>query len=321
MCKKIGIIGCGAVTQNNYVYAFQRLRHVKVGYVSDIDKKNAIKVKNIFNCEISNYPDLFKNSEYAIIATPPGTHFDLIKEGLNYNCKIICEKPFLTKYEEAIEIIKVATALNKKIFVAHFRRLYPSVELIKKLIEMQIFGKILAIEISEGGVFKWATKSGYENTNIFGGVLYDTGSHAIDMALYVTGLDRSKIDISIINVYKDKKEPSHEIKANFIISTKVGEYKFRIDLSRKQILSNQIKIKLQNATLVLKTEMSNQISIFSSNKNISLFAERSYKNILDCFTHQYHKILVQNDHLIFEAERFLNLTSILEKISKYECNL
>ena len=52
-----------------------------------------------------------------------------------------------------------------------------------------------------------------------GGVLWDTGSHALDMALFASCLDGwPDCDVEVLAVERDKAEPSHDFRARFALS-------------------------------------------------------------------------------------------------------
>ena len=312
--KKIGIIGCGAVTQQFYAKVIPKIKNVKITSVFDLDVEASKKAAQIFEANTVSLDRLIDNSEYIIIATPPATHFELMYKSLLPGKTVICEKPFLTKLEDANKIYEQAERNNAKIYVAHFRRMYPSVKLAKNILNTGILGKISEIHMYEGGRFNWGANSNYFFENTLGGVLFDTGSHLLDMALYISGLDLKPTSCKIISISRNKEEPSHEIKSGFTLHNSEQEIKMNLHLSRFQLLANQIQIIAENGSLIIPSFLSNYIKITGHKDGAVLYTSENYVDNKEAFYYQYNNIFLKNDDEIFDGIRFRNLTEILELI-------
>ena len=93
--KKIGIIGCG--------------------YWGKILQKNLKDISNIefISKSKKEYFSKLKNVDWVFIATPDQTHYTIVKECLNQNVNIFCEKPLTLTYRESKDLYELA---NKKRF-------------------------------------------------------------------------------------------------------------------------------------------------------------------------------------------------------------
>jgi predicted dehydrogenase len=316
--SKLGIIGCGAVTQQFYVKVLPKIKNIKVTSVYDLDIKVSQKVARLFEADPVPLQNLINNSDYIIIATPPATHYELMLKTLLPGKTVVCEKPFLTKLEDANDIYNQLEKNNAKLYVAHFRRMYPSVEIAKKILETGVLGKISKIDMYEGSRFNWGATSSYFFQNTFGGVLFDTGSHLLDMAMYISGLDLKPIKCKIASVSRNKKEPSHEIKSNFIVYGGEEKITMNLHLSRFQLLANQIQIIAENGSLIIPSYLSDCIKILRGNVGTVIYTPHKYIDNQEAFYHQYINIFHQNNDQIFESIRFKNLTQILESIFYYD---
>lgn len=316
--SKIGIIGCGAVTQQFYVKVLPKIKDIKVTSVYDLDIKASKKVARLFEADPVSLDNLINNSDYIIIATPPATHYELIHKTLLPGKTVVCEKPFLVKLVDANDIYKQLGNNKAKLYVAHFRRMYPSVEMAKNILGTGILGKISKIDMYEGSRFNWGATSGYFFQNTFGGVLLDTGSHLLDMAMYISGLDLKPIKCKIVSVSRNKKEPSHEIKSNFILSGGGGKITMNLHLSRFQLLANQIQIIAENGSIIIPSYLSDCIKILRGNIGTVIYTPHKYIDNQEAFYHQYINIFNQTNDQIFEGIRFKNLTHILESIFYHE---
>jgi predicted dehydrogenase len=316
MAKNLGIIGCGAVTQNNYVKALPMFSDIKVKAVFDVDEKQAILVAKQLNSTYTSKTDLLSSCDIIIIATPPSTHRLLIEESLSKDKIIICEKPFVGSAEDAGYLVNLAEASRAKLYVAHFRRLFPSVILARDIIKSKLLGDILSIEVYEGGRFSWQTKSGYVYNDPFGGVVFDTGSHTIDMALFIAGLDVSSLSISNVETKKNKSEPSHEIFSTMLLNSEDQEFKFSVKFSRKILLANKIRINGSNGYLDIPVGLANFARLGTKYDSTVIYSNTKYNDLMDCFAMQFKYMFYSSDNSIFDAARFINLTNVLERISK-----
>jgi predicted dehydrogenase len=317
MKKKLGIIGCGAVTQNSYVTALKMYNSIDVRYVYDINEELAVEVAQLLGAEAVSKEKLLADSDITVIATPPSTHYQLVKEALAYGKKVICEKPFVGRVTECLELLDIAKANKSKLYVAHFRRCIPSVELANSIIKSGILGLVESVEAYEGGHFAWVTKSGYVFKDPFGGVLFDTGSHTIDTALYIANLDSVELTTNVLQVNRDRQEPSHEIDAEMeLIRTDNSKITFKLKLSRRSILANKIRIKCTNGYIDVSTGMTNYIRLGGKSTSTVLYSNINYKELNDCFALQFEQMFADDvQDSIFDAPLFINLTKVLENIA------
>lgn len=315
MKKSLGIIGCGSVVQNMYVYSIPGWQHIDKIYVYDIDPRQTEKVALALNATVSGLENLIHKSDIIIIAAPPHTHYNLLKQCLIKNKTVICEKPFLFHIAEAQEIVKEAKANGTDLYVAHMRRVLPALNLARQMHESHVLGEIKEMQLFEGMRFAYQTQSGYEKQNEYGGVLLDTGSHTIDAALYITGMDEKELNVQNAAAQKDKREPAHEIKANFTLSFADGEIPVKLFLSRKQSLSNKINIIYEHGVLEVPLGLENTVRVSKENKK-AFVAHAPYHiaNYHQLLAMEYNMIFDETRNHIFRAERFIGLTGILEKL-------
>jgi len=316
MQKKVGIIGCGAVTQNNYVKVLKLYHDMNVKYVHDLNEALAIDIASQLGAEVTTKENLLANSDIVIIATPPSSHYQLIKDSLRKGVKIICEKPFVGKVAECVELVKLAEESGAELYVAHFRRLYPSVVLARSIVKSGILGKINSIEVYEGGKFSWTTQSGYVYKDPYGGVLFDTGSHTIDMALYIACLDQTRLEPSIVNIQKDKPEPAHDVEANLKLQTETQNIDLKVKLSRRLLLSNKVRITGEHGFIDVPAVMTNHLRMGTEESSTVIYSDINYDELMDCFAMQFKEMFYEKTDSIFEASRFTNLTRVLELIAQ-----
>jgi len=312
---RAGIVGCGAVVQKNYLSVLPSLPFLTVTDVYDVNGSSAQRIAEIINARVSTLAEIKANTDVVIIATPPQTHYQLVKEFLLANKNVICEKPFVEKKELAQELFDLSQEKNVNLFVAHFRRCFPQLQLARSIILSGILGNVKAFSAIEGGRFTWESKSGYTATDPFGGVLFDTGSHTLDMVLYASGFDFGEIEFFIRTQERDKHEPSNEMKARLTFQTANSNGTAFIYFSRYQALANMIRITCENGSLECSVGLSNQILLRGSNGVSVVYTRENVSNLMDCFGRQFFEMFYyKND--AFSVKNFINLSSLLEKLSQ-----
>ncbi len=313
----VGIVGCGLQTSQVYATILPRIPSVSIKYVTDINRELAERIAKSLGAIAVDFNSLIEGVDIAVIASPPHTHYLLAKQALKVCKATICEKPFVTTLDEAQELITLSEECGSLLYVAHVRRLYPSVQMAKRLTESNRYGKLKKIYIHEGSRYSLPVSSNYLVKKKSGGVIYDIGSHAFDMALYIGLMSDVEVTFKINEIVRDKVEPSHHIsgKFNIIMGTDTVECKFCI--SRIFTLSNKITFIYENGRIDIPTVVSDRIRTSSARGSKILTADRNI-SFMQAYYDQFDAIFSKSDDHIFAAHRFINLTNLIEVISTGE---
>ncbi len=114
---RIALIGLGHIAPS-WTFSAQYLG-VQISYICDLNKQKLEAFKNEYNLVdtklVSEVDQLreYDDFDLAVIATPPATHFQIAKQLLQRNKKIVIEKPVSSKLNEIDELLH-----NKNVFVA-----------------------------------------------------------------------------------------------------------------------------------------------------------------------------------------------------------
>jgi predicted dehydrogenase len=140
------------------------------------------------------YPDIESmlkevTPELAIIAAPHRFHADLSVQCLEKGMHVLCEKPMAVTTQECDRMIKASEQAKKNLAVGHFRRFYSSCETIKKFLDSGCLGPVKSFQFLEGYRYSWPaiSRSMFDKASAGGGVLIDTGVHALDLILWWLG--------------------------------------------------------------------------------------------------------------------------------------
>lgn len=144
------------------------------------------------------------------IVTPNHIHFAPAKMALENGFHVICDKPVSFSLEEALELEKIIQKTGLTFALTHNYTGYPMVKQARQMIQNNELGKIrkVVVEYPQGWLSDFVEASG-ENTQAAwrtdpsksgqGGSVGDIGSHAENLAEYITGLQIEELsaDVSI----------------------------------------------------------------------------------------------------------------------------
>ncbi len=125
-----GIIGCGWIA-NKFAESAAILDGVKVIAAASKtpSKAEAFAQKHSIKNYYSDYAELLKNDEVdaVYVATTHNFHYQNVKQALETNKPILCEKPFTVNAREIKSLIAIAK--NKKLFMmeAMWTRFLPAI--------------------------------------------------------------------------------------------------------------------------------------------------------------------------------------------------
>ncbi len=122
----------------------------------------------------------------VVIATPPRTHRDLAVAALEADLGVLCEKPIALTVDDGEVIVAAAGRSRRPLLVGFCHRFQPQVRKLRDL--LGTIGRPALIDLAfthglteEGR--EWITDPRLAG----GGVLFDSGSHAIDLFRYLVG--------------------------------------------------------------------------------------------------------------------------------------
>jgi predicted dehydrogenase len=115
--------------------------------------------------------------EAVAIATPPHTHYGLVRSALEAGKHVLVEKPLCCTADEAAELIGLAESLGQVLMPGHTFLYSPSVNKVKALIEQDVLGEIYFVTSSR------------MNLGIYqqDGVVLDLAPHDLSILLHWLG--------------------------------------------------------------------------------------------------------------------------------------
>jgi len=247
---RLALIGCGAIAEQMHLPVLAGHEGIKLAALVDRDEKRARKLAEGYGVQsVLRDADELSADDFdaAIIATPPFHHapasIALMRRGIH----VLVEKPMALNLAEAEEICRVADETETSLAIGYFRRFYPSIRLLKGMIDAQQWGRTLSFAAEGGGTYSWAaaTLGNMRRDLAGGGVLIDYGSHMLDLLFYLFDAPAEVLD------YCDNSLGGIEADCSLKLRLAHGGRPIEgsVDLARTRELGNLIRVECERATL------------------------------------------------------------------------
>lgn len=152
--------------------------------------------------------------DFATIATPNNWHHPIAKAFLEAGFHVMCEKPMTLTVEEAEEL-KDLTGKKRKVFgLMHNYTGYPMVKCARDMVNDGDLGRILKVVVKypQGWLARPIEKDGNQQASwrtdpkqSGAGCLGDIGTHAANLAEYITGLQIRQLCADLSTFVKGRK--------------------------------------------------------------------------------------------------------------------
>lgn len=188
---RLGIVGCGAVTQICHLPAAHRSTAVKIVALVDTQLDRARSLGRRFGVErcVADYRLVATDIDGMIVAVPHNLHVPIAGDLLRRGVPVLVEKPLATTVIEAERLIDTSRLSGTPLQVGHVYRHSRIARLVKRILDEGWLGSLRSFTLESGGIYNWPVASGFfwNREEAGGGVLIDTGSHMLDLLLWWIG--------------------------------------------------------------------------------------------------------------------------------------
>ena len=176
---RVGAIGYG-YWGPNLIRNFVELPTSEVVAVSDLDESRLLQLRERhpqITVTTTEYRDLFAlNLDAVVVATPPDTHFEVVKACLQNDLHVLVEKPLTLDSAEGQELIRIADEHNRILMVGHTFEYNPAVRALKEMIDSGELGSIHYIDAVRVSLGLFSSRLN---------VVWDLAPHDISILLYL----------------------------------------------------------------------------------------------------------------------------------------
>lgn len=248
---RIAVVGCGAVTQANLMPVLAGHHGVSIVALVDRSRERAAELARAYGVTRveTDMDAVFDDVDGVVLATPPAHHAPATRTAASHGKHVFVEKPMAITSLDAEAMVDAARQANVVLAVGLYRRLLPSVRLLRALIASREFGRPLSVDAEEGGPYGWqlASLDGLTRSAGGGGVLIDIGSHVLDVLLHVVP------GVATLTSSSDNARGGIETdcELTFSIAHETGPITARVELSRTRELRGSLRVVCEQATLEL----------------------------------------------------------------------
>ncbi|HDR4369115.1 TPA: Gfo/Idh/MocA family protein [Bacillus cereus] len=191
---KVGVIGCGSISQYRHLPEYEANPYVQIVAVCDSNKKRAKEIANKYGVNMyTDYNELINCEELDAVSvcTPNDLHASISIVALQSGIHVLCEKPMATSKKDAEMMIEAAEKSGKKLMIGHNQRFVTSHQKAKQLIENGEIGKIYSFRTAFGhsGPENWSVDGKeswfFKKDEAFLGAMGDLGVHKADLIRYI----------------------------------------------------------------------------------------------------------------------------------------
>lgn len=187
-----GFIGCGEVTEKKSGPAFNEVPGSKVIAVMSRNEAKARSyaerhhIRKWYTDPQKLIDDADVNAIY--IATPPSSHATFAIMAMRSGKPVYIEKPLAASYEDCARINRISEQTGVPCFVAYYRRYLPYFQRVKRIINDNVIGNIINVQIrfsvpprdldyQSSGNLPWRLQPDISG----GGYFYDLAPHQLDL--------------------------------------------------------------------------------------------------------------------------------------------
>jgi predicted dehydrogenase len=149
--------------------------------------------------------------DVVIIATPPPTHFSLVRSALEAGKHVLVEKPFVPSSSEASQVLSLARSKNRLLCVYQNRRWDADFLTLQRLIQDGELGRVVELN-THFDRYRPSPPTNWKadvKMRDGGGAIYDLGVHLLDQVYVLFGTP-SSVSGKFVNARQGKIVPDDE---------------------------------------------------------------------------------------------------------------
>ena len=189
---RIALVGCGRISKNHFD-AIDKIDGLELVAVCDVDLTRAEQAAKERGVEcFTSYEKMLKESKADVItiATPSGLHTDQGVAAARAGKHVVMEKPMAISLTGADALVQACDKAGVQLFVVKQNRLNPPIQLLKRAIDKNRFGRIYMASCT----VHWARPQEYYDQapwrgtwEFDGGAFMNQASHYVDLIQWLMG--------------------------------------------------------------------------------------------------------------------------------------
>lgn len=193
---RVGFIGAGGISAGHFV-RLHETRKAVVAALNEPSQKaldnfyrrcpgsDALPVFNDYKAMIANVP-----LDAVVVQSPHTLHYEQIAFSLRMGLHVLTEKPMVCTIKHAKALIDRAQQERRVLMVSYQRHFDPNFRYMRDQIAKGALGEVQFVQAIQSQEWLRGTKGTWRQTMALsgGGQLNDSGSHLVDIVMWVTGM-------------------------------------------------------------------------------------------------------------------------------------
>ena len=213
----VALVGCGGIG-GVHLTRWADVSGANIVAVCDVDPALSTRCATEFEAEAhTDWKSMLQQSGIDVldICTPPNTHFEICIEAFKRGIHVLCDKPLSLNLDQSRLLVAAADHVERMLMPGFCHRFHPLIVFAKELIENDDLGRITMFRCRFSTLFSGVEDHWQVDPAISGGgVLKDTGVHAIDLFRYLVG------EIDQATGYTTTINPKLEVEDGAVLSLK-----------------------------------------------------------------------------------------------------
>ncbi len=203
---RLGLTGTGGM-MNYHVSKMPEIEEAAISALTDPDPKRLAALKKRFP-QLAGCPEYDDHKamidgeklDAVVIASPHHVHRQQIVDSLRAGLHVLVEKPMVGSIADARKVMDEEKRAGKLLSIAYQRHSQGEFQFVRKAIQSGEAGKVEFLNAFQGQDWMKMTAGTWRQVPemSLGGQLNDSGSHLIDIILWVTGLQAERVSASIV---------------------------------------------------------------------------------------------------------------------------
>ncbi|HZU84254.1 MAG TPA: Gfo/Idh/MocA family oxidoreductase [Polyangiaceae bacterium] len=248
---RLGLIGAGSVAANYHLPVLQSVSGVRLQWIADPVTSKARELAKVYGIpQVEASLADCGEVDAVLVGTPLGVRKPIIETIAERGWHAMVEKPFAANTADHEWMLELARKRSLVLGVGLVRRHYETTRRARKIMAAELLGPVHEILAGEGMRARKSGRGGdwYQGSaDASGGVLFETGSHLIDMAFLICGVEAFELEHC-----EQQLSGALEVETRALawVTLKKGErVPMRIAVSRLADVYNGIVIRCQNGEL------------------------------------------------------------------------
>ena len=204
---RVGVVGCGSITEFRHLPEYLQRSDVEVVACFDANRSRAEKMAKLFGVKVAESMEAVTQDpsiDAISDCSPNNRHSVVTTMALQHGKHVLCEKPMAMTVELCRQMNVAAEKAGKLLMIAHNQRFAPAHAKAKELLQSGVLGRVISFRTTFGhkGPEYWSEERSsstwfFTKAQSGFGVAGDIAIHKIDLIRFLLDDDFADVQASV----------------------------------------------------------------------------------------------------------------------------